>query len=463
MSSSDPRPVAFMVMPFRKKTVLDAPEGAPKEINFDALWDRAYRPALETLGYLPVRADSEVGSVIIKDMLERLRFADLVLADMTIPNGNVYYEVGIRHVAQTTNCVLIAAAWSRPLFDVDQMRMLRFPLPEATVSEDHAQEIPKVLIAQLSHVKESKTPYYELVTNTQASTVFREQLETLSAFQTKIQAARLTSDAASQRQQIIELTQLSPASLAMRDIAFELLTLVRDKLSWKETLAFIEHLPPELQGDPFVNEQALLAKSKEGEHEHAIAGLKELLRVMGETAERLGLLGGRYKKLWRNLRDARVKNQAADPDGKVLKPSSQEIGHLDNAIEYYQRGAILDLNEYFCVGNLALLLHARRLDKDLEHAAFYDRLTVLAAQRKIDRGEDDGWARSTLLGAAFRIGDVAEVARLAREVNREGPALWQLETTLADIKDTLEMMPESPNRQQLIQIYEQLDSSRQAS
>jgi hypothetical protein len=46
---------------------------------------------------------------------------------------------------------------------------------------------------------------------------------------------------------------------------------------------------------------------------------------------------------------------------------------------------------------------------------------MLASQRKIDRNEDDGWARSTMLGTAFRQGDVAEVARLVREVVREGP------------------------------------------
>ena len=354
MSQSAPRPVAFMVMPFRKKAVPNAPEGAPKEVDFDALWDHAYRPALEELGYLPVRADSDGGSVIIKDMLERLRFADLVLADMTIPNGNVYYEVGIRHVAQQDNCVLIASEWSKPLFDVDQMRMLRFPLPETTVSEEHAQAIQDVLIEQLNHVKNSKTPYYEFVTSLRASSVFREQLETLSAFQTQIRTARLTRDPVRRRQQIIDLTQLGPASLEMREIAFELLTLVRDNLSWEETLAFIAKLSPELQRDPFIQEQALLAQSKQGEHEQAIAGLTELIKLQGESAERLGLIGGRYKKLWRLSREARIARGEQQPD-------FQEQADLDNAIEFYRRGANLDLNEYFCVCNLPFLLRARAL------------------------------------------------------------------------------------------------------
>ncbi|MER8777017.1 hypothetical protein [Mesorhizobium sp. M0977] len=35
-----------------------------------------------------MQADQDVGILIITQMLERLYFAELVLADMTIPNGN---------------------------------------------------------------------------------------------------------------------------------------------------------------------------------------------------------------------------------------------------------------------------------------------------------------------------------------------------------------------------------------
>ncbi|HBY26580.1 MAG TPA: DUF4071 domain-containing protein, partial [Bradyrhizobium sp.] len=63
---------------------------------------------------------------------------DLVLADMTIPNGNVYYEVGIRHASQKTGCVLLAADWSKQLFDVVQLRTVRYPLPEGEITPETA-------------------------------------------------------------------------------------------------------------------------------------------------------------------------------------------------------------------------------------------------------------------------------------------------------------------------------------
>ena len=119
--SPTPRRICFMVMPFGKKKT-DAPTGqGVAEIDFDALWDKAFKPAIEKLGYDSVRADQDVGSLIINEMLERLYFSDLVLADMTIPNGNVYYEVGVRHACRDVGCVLLAADWSKQLFDVAQM------------------------------------------------------------------------------------------------------------------------------------------------------------------------------------------------------------------------------------------------------------------------------------------------------------------------------------------------------
>jgi hypothetical protein len=102
-------PVCFMIMPYGRKATQADHERGPAEIDFNALWDRGYVPTIKSLGYDPVRADQDTGGLIVSQMLERLYFADLVLADMTIANGNVYYEVGIRHAAQKTGCVLLAA------------------------------------------------------------------------------------------------------------------------------------------------------------------------------------------------------------------------------------------------------------------------------------------------------------------------------------------------------------------
>src|SRR5258705_7175064 len=140
-----PKPICFVVMPFGEKETR-APAPAPSKIKFDALWEKALGPAIVELGYDAVRADQDLGALIISEMLERLYFSDLVIADLTIPNGNVYYEVGIRHAAKETGCVLLGAEWSRQLFDVVQMRTIRYPLAEGNVSESTAQALQNAMM-----------------------------------------------------------------------------------------------------------------------------------------------------------------------------------------------------------------------------------------------------------------------------------------------------------------------------
>ena len=437
------RPIAFMVMPFRRREVPSPPPGAPAQIDCDALWDRAFRPALEDLGYLPIRADTEVGAVIVKDMLERLALAELVLADLTLPNSNVYYEVGVRHVAKKTHCVLIAADWSRQLFDVDQIRTDRYPLKNGDVPEEEAAAIREFVRKTIESKRDSPTPFYELVKSKDDSTVFREQIEKISAFQTKIRAARLWQprDARTAKVQEI-LDSVGEATLELPEVALELVTQVRDHLGWQALVEYIDDLPPKLQGRAFIREQRLLAQSKLGEHAVAIAGLEELIATQGATPEREGLLGGRYKKWWRELRQARI--EAGEEE-----PSLDEEAKLEDAIEHYRRGMELDYNKYFCACNLPGLLRARGKEGDAEEAQFIDQLVVLTSKRAIEREEDDGWAKPTLLGAAFRARDAREVEQLTKEVAREGPAAWQLESTLDDIRDAVATVEDEAVKAQL--------------
>lgn len=126
------QPICFMIMPFGKKSTGIQ---SPAIVDFDELWNKAFKPALIALGYRPVRADQDTDSLIIHQMLERLYYSDVVIADISIANANVYYEVGIRHAARTEGCVLIAADWSRPVFDwprsdicAIRSRMARLPM-----------------------------------------------------------------------------------------------------------------------------------------------------------------------------------------------------------------------------------------------------------------------------------------------------------------------------------------------
>ena len=143
-----PRPICFMIMPYSTKpTGVPAGSGGPDKVNFDRLWEVAPRPAIDNAGYEPVYANEDICILTINEMIDRLAISDLVLTDASIPNSTVYYEVGIRHVAQKQCCIMTAATWSKPLFDIDQMRQIRYALPDESVSDDTASEISRIVQA----------------------------------------------------------------------------------------------------------------------------------------------------------------------------------------------------------------------------------------------------------------------------------------------------------------------------
>jgi hypothetical protein len=442
-----------MVMPFRRRKVDGiVASGAPAELDCDALWDRAFRPVIEALGYLPIRADAETGSVIVKDMLERLAFAHLVLADVTLPNGNVYYEVGLRHVACSTGAVLVAASWSHQLFDIDQFRTIRYPLTDGAVPEGEAATIRAVLQDAIPRFRDARTPWHELITpeSTRAGRLaFLEQSEATSALQGRMRAARLA--AKDDRQRLVRslVDDIAPGTLTIPEIASELLILVRDELGWSALLDFTRRLPDSTRQLPLVREQELLALAETGQALDALGRLETLVAEQGDSPERQGLIGGRYKRLWRAKHDERK----ARGD---QTPSVDERQFLSKAIEHYTRGMELDLNQYYCSSNLPQLLRARAKPRDAERAAVIDQLVLAACDRALKRGEQDEWLRPTLLGAAFRAKDVQKAEELAAQVEEEGVAAWKLKTSLADLQLQLEQALGHESHDALVEIYERL-------
>lgn len=442
------KPLCFMIMPFgRKPTQAEAGKG-PAEIDFNALWDRAYVPVVEALGYDAVRADQDAGALIVKEMLERLYFADLVLADMTIPNGNVYYEVGIRHAAKKTGCVLLAADWSRQLFDVTQLRTAGYPLPEGEILPETARAIAETITQKIENLRDGESPMHQSITgypsnvDMRAGTAMKDQMAALAAFQAEVRAVRAAPKPERMRR-AQELVAKHGAPPLTAPVAVALLLLLRDcvdsKDDWTIVLAFIKTLPKALLTTPEIQEHRAFAMAHSGEAPEAIGALETLIEQIGPTPERLGLLGGRYKNLAKN---------AQSP--------AECWRHLNNAIESYERGMQLDLNEYYCVSNLARLYRQRGDEGDEERAQTSITLTLAACRRAENRKSMDEWWRPTLLGAAFDQGDLEKARRLARQVAAEGAARWKVESTLRDLDASISQTRDPDRRAGLTDIIASL-------
>ncbi|HEY5957238.1 MAG TPA: tetratricopeptide repeat-containing protein, partial [Polyangiaceae bacterium] len=191
---------------------------------------------------------------------------------------------------------------------------------------------------------------------------------------------------------------------------------------------------------PTFVEQRALARSKSGEHLEAIAALLDLINLSGESAERWGLIGGRYKKLYR---EARLQNPDVAAD------------YLDRAIEYYERGRLCDLNNYYASSNLPLLLRTRGNKGDAELASRIAVTVVAACERAVALKIADEWVYPTLLVAVFQSSDLDKARELVVQVRREVVA-WKLESALNDLEDAVALQPVSEAKAEFNILLEQL-------
>ena len=93
-------------MPFGQKS--DLKNGVV--VDFDQIYNETIKPTIEQCGLEARRGDAErTGGIIHNAMVARLLLSEFVVADPTLTNANVFYELGIRHAAKPFTTVPILA------------------------------------------------------------------------------------------------------------------------------------------------------------------------------------------------------------------------------------------------------------------------------------------------------------------------------------------------------------------
>jgi nucleoside 2-deoxyribosyltransferase len=107
---TSPNRRAFILMPFTGE--------------LEDIYRLAIRPALEDLGYEVARADTVFSTgLIIRDILQHIADADLIVADLTGRNPNVFYEVAVAHTLGKP-VVMLAQDYQDVPFDLKSYRMI---------------------------------------------------------------------------------------------------------------------------------------------------------------------------------------------------------------------------------------------------------------------------------------------------------------------------------------------------
>jgi tetratricopeptide (TPR) repeat protein len=112
----------FVAMPIRK-------DGTPEHAHFKAIYDQVIRPVVTAAGYAVTRSDEiQRPGAITRDIILSLADADVVIADLTDLNPNVFYELGVRHALRGRGTLMIvdtSRTESIP-FDLGAYRVIQF-------------------------------------------------------------------------------------------------------------------------------------------------------------------------------------------------------------------------------------------------------------------------------------------------------------------------------------------------
>jgi len=133
-------------MPEEKKCFVISPIGEPKtetRKNSDLLFNHVIKPVLKEFEYDVERAD-KIGEpgIITSQIIQRIEKSPLVIADLTGPNANVFYELAIRHAIRKPLIQLITKGQPIP-FDVAGLRTITFDLKDLDSVDDTKKEIRK--------------------------------------------------------------------------------------------------------------------------------------------------------------------------------------------------------------------------------------------------------------------------------------------------------------------------------
>ncbi len=141
---------AFIVRPFN-------PRG---EIDFNRVQKELIDPALKSAGIAGDTTQQfvEAGNIRV-DMFEQLLLADVVIADISVHNANVFYELGIRHALVPRQTILIRAKVTKPRAERSAEDEVPFDLKTDRYMEyDHANPAASLpeLNAALEDTKNSE-------------------------------------------------------------------------------------------------------------------------------------------------------------------------------------------------------------------------------------------------------------------------------------------------------------------
>jgi len=354
----------FVIMPFGVKNIAD--ERATTSIDFDSVYRDIIKPSGIEAGFRVRRIDEVAKSETVnQEYLKEIFEADVVVADISLPNANVYYELGIRHAISTGRTFLMALEGTLIPFDLGNQQVYFY-----TLTRDANEKSRRVLTEALAE-QNFHNPVRAFLEEIGA---IASPISDFAGFEIEL-LGRIQR--AQNREQLIAVwhwaKNLSPLP------PFTLLPLARrlsDHGEWTHSVDVLKVAVDQRPNDFELLRELGWHLSKLGEHEEAsLKTLGEALSLNPSDPETLGMIAG------------------------VLKRK----GLYDEARKYYARGAAISPNNLYMLVNQAAMQLFSSPQNPAEGIALYELIRKKISQ---DQHPLDEWGEVVLGEASFVLDDL---------------------------------------------------------
>lgn len=402
----------FVAMPF----------GVKAGIDFNRVYSELIGPSLEGEGYEVFRADDEARAGDIRtDMFQELLLADVVVADLSIDNPNVWYELGVRHALRARGVIPIACRQGPMPFDVYTDRKLRYHLKDGAPDPAHLQDDRDALARMVNetiaawHGRKSSPIYHLLpfLTEPDWKTLriggVQEVWEKFSDWVRRVETARAKQRAGD----VVVLAEEAPAQALRREAHLIAAKTLRQLNQPALALEQVEKALLLDTTDLASRREKGILLGRLARYDEAKEWLEEVALDHPEDAETCGLLGRVEKEYW--VSSWRKPGTAPEI---MREEAAVEIGLLHEAVRAYAAGFRHDPRHYYSGINAATLMHlACHLTGDADDAVLRTeveggvRWAVRSALAKETHDRGDYWARVTLAELELLVGDKRAVEK----------------------------------------------------
>jgi tetratricopeptide (TPR) repeat protein len=385
------------------------PYGVKEGIDFNRVYQEYIKPALEGADFEVFRADEELRAGDIRtDMFQELLLADLVVADLTIDNANVWYELGVRHALRARGVIGIRCRRERMPFDVYTDRSLKYHIkdlpPDVAYPDPEHLEEDKAALAKFaaetlaSWYDRKVSPVYHLLPYLKEPDWMslrvaeaKEFWDEYEGWNDRIEIARRGDRVGD----ILVLADEAPTRVfrveGHRTAGRALLSLGQFGLALAQFEAALAIRPRDIES----RRQKGVVLGRLHKHDTAKEWVQDFVRDFPDDAEGWALLGRVEKDAW--VGAWRAAGKTVD---EMRREAAAEDGFLREAIEAYTTGYRKNPSHYYS-GINALTLGHLLAHVSGDGAGGPDR-TIMeggvrwALKAAMDRDSKDYWARAAL-------------------------------------------------------------------